>query len=104
MKNYNLVEKREKIEEGIIKVAWIEEQDNILFSKMFDSLAEAKKFTKKKEHSLIFKLLRRKDLEFKWELIDYGKAKDFFALVKIYREYGLEKGFGFFQKLKKRLF
>jgi len=94
--------KKEEIEKGIIKVAWIEDKDNILYSKMFNSLAEAKKFTKQKKYSIVFKLIKRKNLEFEWEILDYGLAQDFLKMMELYREYGLEKGLSLFHKIKKK--
>ena len=81
--------KKEQIfEKGLIKVAWVEKSNKILYSKMFNSLDEALKFSKNKKDYLIFKLIKQKGLkEFKWEILDYGRSKEFTKLVKYEKKF-----------------
>lgn len=78
MKNENKID----IEKGIIKVVWIEKSNRMLYSKMFDSISEALKFSKNKKMYLISKLIKRKGLEFRWRVLNYGKAKNLFKIIK----------------------
>ena len=83
--------KEQIIEKGSIKVAWAEKSNKMLYSKMFDSLDKAIEFSKKKKYYLIFKLIKRRGMqEFKWEVLDYGKAKLYSKLFKYYRAYGID--------------
>lgn len=70
------------IEKGTIKVAWISRAKKKLFSKMFDSLEEAKKFCKNKKIFLIFKLVKHKKMkEFEWKILPYGSSRYYFKIL-----------------------
>lgn len=89
--------KEQIIEEGIIKVAWIGKSNKILSSKMFNSIKDAIKFSRGKKYVLIFRLIEHKKMrEFKWKLLNYGKAEEFFQLFKAYKTWGLDKIIKFF--------
>lgn len=78
-----LINKIMAIEKGIIKVVWIGRNPDRIFSKMFESLKDAQKFTKKKRNFLIFKLLKEKKMmQFEWKILPYGKAKIYLGLLK----------------------
>lgn len=80
--------KEQIFEKGLIKVAWIEKSNKILYSKMFNSLNKAIKFAKNKNDYLIFRLIKQKKLkEFKWEILDYGRSKEFTNLVKFEKKF-----------------
>ena len=81
------MKKRQMIEKETIKVAWDGRSSKILYSKMFNSLDEAVKFSKNKKYFLIFKLIMHKRMkEFEWEILNYGKAKEFTKFFDYYRK------------------
>ncbi len=82
------------IEQGTIKVAWLEEKAESMSSRMFNTVEEAEQFAEEnnKKDYLIFKLLEQKDMEeFKWELLPYGRFGLFKKLFRIYKNGLLSK-------------
>ena len=76
-----------KIENGTIKVVWISRNGKRIFSKMFKTISEAKKFGKKKKDFLIFKLINHKKMqEFEWKLLPYGNGEAYLTLIKFFRK------------------
>jgi phage major head subunit gpT-like protein len=74
-------------EKGKIKVVWIEKDANKIYSKMFNELDKALKFTENKDDFLVFSLLKQKNLEdFSWKLLPYGKHKIYKFLFKSYKQ------------------
>lgn len=82
------------IEQGTIKIAWLEDNPEHMGSKMFDSVEDAEAFviqTNKKDY-LIFQLIEQKDMEeFSWELLPYGRFSLFKKLFGIYKKGLLSK-------------
>lgn len=73
---------------GTIKVVWIDKNVKQIYSKMFEGLDEAIKFSKDKKDFLVFKLLKQKNLEdFSWEILPYGQYKLYDMLMKNYKRY-----------------
>lgn len=82
------MKKRQIIEKGTIKVAWSGKSDKKLYSRMFNSIDEAVKFSKNKKYFLIFELMKHKGMEeFEWKILDYGKAKEFFRLLNYSKKF-----------------
>lgn len=71
---------------GTIKVVWVEgDNTEKIFSKMFDNIDEALKFSGQKEDFIIFKLTSQKDLEeFEWELLPHGRNKLYKAALSLF--------------------
>lgn len=82
-------------EKGTIKVVWLEDEADKIYSKMFDRVNEADEFTKDKRDYLIFSLIKHKNMEeFSWELLPFGKHKLYKILFRVYRwwkSYSLSK-------------
>ena len=76
------------IEKGTIKVVWITNNTNRIYSQMFENINEAKKFGESKRDYLIFKLLWYKKMKlFAWELLPYGNYKLYESVLKLYQKY-----------------
>lgn len=72
---------------GTVKVVWIQDDPEKIYSKMFDNEVEAKKFGKNKKDHLIFKLVKQKEMrEFTWELMPYGNHKAYSLLFTAYKK------------------
>lgn len=85
-------------EKGTIKVVWIENDPEEIYSQMFESEIEAEKFAQGKKDYLIFALITQKNMqEFSWKILPYGKYKIYTLLFKNYRKYktGFLKFFNF---------
>lgn len=82
------------IEQGTIKIAWLEDKAEHMSSRMFNTVEDAEQFAKDtdKKDYLIFKLIEHKDMEeFKWELLPYGRFGLFKRLFGIYKKGLLSK-------------
>lgn len=78
-------------ERGLIKVVWIDNNE-FIYSKMFDDEKPAEKFAKDKKDYLIFKLVRQNDMEdFTWKLLKYGRYDVYKFLFNQYKK-GLLSG------------
>jgi hypothetical protein len=74
------------IEKGTIKVVWLEDRVENIYSKMFESESEAITFGRTKKDYLIFRLLWHKEMnEFSWELLPQGKFSLYKKLFRLYR-------------------
>lgn len=71
-------------ERGKIKVVWVEQDPQKIYSKMFDTEKAAERFVKgKKEDYIIFALETQSNMEeFSWRILPYGKYKLYSLLVK----------------------
>lgn len=82
------------IEQGTIKIAWLEDNPQHMGSKVFDSVEDAEAFaieTNKKDY-LIFKLIAQKDMgAFPWGLLPYGRLGLSKRLFGIYKKGLLQK-------------
>lgn len=73
-------------EKGKIKVVWIEDNPEKIYSKMFNSEAEAKKFSAEKKDFVVFALEKQTNMEeFSWKLLPYGRYKLYLRLIKTLR-------------------
>lgn len=71
---------------GTIKVVWLENQAEEIYSKMFDSEQEAEEFAKDKKDYLIFSLVKQENMrDFTWKLLPYGKHKTYKLLFKAHK-------------------
>lgn len=69
-------------ERGKIKVVWIEDDPEKIYSKMFDTEKKAKKFAKGKKDCLVFILENQSNMEeFSWKLLPYGRYKLYLRLI-----------------------
>ena len=76
------------VEEGTIKVVWVEKDSTRIYSKMFEDIKEAQTFGKTKGDYLIFKLLQQENYTYyEWKLLPYGRHKDYFNLVQTYTKH-----------------
>ena len=88
------------IEKGTIKVVWISRNSKRIHSMMFEDVKKADKFGKTKKEYIIFKLIKHKGMKsFEWEILSYGRYKEYLALIKNYNKHR-----GEFDFLMKRLF
>lgn len=72
-------------ESGKIKVVWLADDPNKIYSKMFETIESAEKFAKGKKYYLIFALETQHNMEeFSWKLLPYGRHKIYFWLVKLF--------------------
>ncbi len=77
------------LEHGTIKVVWLGKSEKRICSQMFSSLNAAKKFSRKKNECLIFKLIRQKSSTFfEWEILPFGSYTLYAALVSHYQKHG----------------
>ena len=76
------------IEKGTIKVVWVTDNTTRIYSKMFDDIDSARRFAKKKDDYLIFKLLWNKNFKtFAWTILPYGNYKLYQSSLKFYKKY-----------------
>jgi len=72
--------------EGTIKLTWINPSDyKILHSTMFDSVEEALRSLPKgidPQDFLIFKLVKTDGNYYEWQLLDYGRSKEYESGMK----------------------
>ena len=69
-------------ESGTIKVVWLEKDADKIYSKMFDTPAEAEKFGKTKKNYVIFSLIDQQNMEeFSWKLLPYGNHQLYIKLI-----------------------
>lgn len=72
--------------EGTIKLTWIDPNDYmILNSKMFNSVQEALRNLPKgidPQNFLIFKLIKTDGNYYEWQLLDYGRSKEYVSGMK----------------------
>jgi hypothetical protein len=70
-------------EKGKVKVVWIEDDPEKIYSRMFDEKKEALKFTQNIEHFIMFSLETQENMEeFEWKLLPYGHYRMYLSLVK----------------------
>lgn len=70
-------------EKGTIKVVWIEDDPEKIYSKMFEGKKEAEEFTKEKKDYLVFSLEKQSNMEkFAWKLLPYGRYKLYLRLIR----------------------
>ncbi len=75
-------------EKGTIKVVWIEDKPEEIYSRMFEDEAEAAEFAKGKKDSLIFALITQKDMtDFSWRILPYAKHDIYMKLFRSYKKY-----------------
>lgn len=75
------------LKKGIIKIVWIGGDLSKTYSKMFENIESAKKFARRKDDYLIFKLLKKRDeSEFIWEVLPYGKFKIYQKAINLYKK------------------
>ena len=73
-------------EKGQIKVVWIDDDPEKIYSKMFDTEEKAQKFAGQKKDFVIFSLETQTNMdEFSWKILPYGKYRVYLNLVKGYR-------------------
>ena len=76
------------IEKGTIKVVWLPKNSKKICSMMFDDIDAAIKFGNKKKDYIVFKLIKHKDFKlFEWEILPYGRYKEYLALVQNYNKH-----------------
>jgi hypothetical protein len=75
-------------EQGTIKVVWIEDDPEEIYSRMFESEVEAEAFAQSKKDYLIFALIQQQDMrDFSWRLLPYGRADLYTKLFRNYKKY-----------------
>lgn len=75
-------------EKGTIKVVWMEDDINRIYSKMFDDVKEAKRFAQDKNDYLIFALIKQENMEeFEWELVPVGRYGLYSKLLTYYKRH-----------------
>lgn len=78
----------EAYSEGTIKVVWIVEGKNEIYSKMFKTEEEAEAFAREKKDYLIFSLLEQEHMkEFTWKLLPYGNYDLYQKLISLYHKH-----------------
>ena len=69
-------------ETGEIKIAWLEDNPAVLYSKMFDDLDEAQKWLRDKENkkhsALVFHKMYSESGQYAWQMLPFGNYSDFF--------------------------
>lgn len=87
------------IEKGTIKVVWLPKNSKKICSMMFEDIKKADIFGRTKKEYIIFRLIKHKNFRlFEWEILPYGRYKEYLALTKIYNKHKKE-----FEFLMKRL-
>lgn len=73
-------------EKGKVKVVWVEDNPDKIYSKMFDNEEEADKFGSGKNDYVIFSLEKQSHMEeFEWKILPYGRYKLYQRLIKTLR-------------------
>lgn len=76
-------------EKGVIKVVWIEDNPDRIYSKMFIDVEKAKHFSRSKKDYIIFALVKQKNMQdFEWKILPYGKHRLYQLAIRLYRKYG----------------
>lgn len=75
-------------EKGTIKVVWIEQDPERIYSKMFEDEKIADKFAKSKKDYIIFALVKQENMEeFEWVLLPYGHHDLYKKLLRYYQKH-----------------
>lgn len=73
-------------QEGTIKLTWIDPNDySVLHSEMFDSVSDALRNLPKgisPENFLLFRLVNTDGKSYEWELLKYGRSKEYLSGMK----------------------
>ncbi len=76
------------LEKGTIKVVWLGDEVNKIYSEMFDDIESAEEFGTSKGDYLIFKLLKHKEFrEYSWEVLPYGNYKLYKNAMELYKKH-----------------
>ncbi len=69
-------------------MVWVEDDPEVICSKMFDDEKGAVAFAKSKEDYLIFGLIHQEKMEtFSWKLLPYGRYQPYRLLIPLYRKH-----------------
>lgn len=82
------------IEKGTIKVVWLPKNSKRICSRMFENIKKADKFGRTKKDYIIFRLIKHEKFkQFEWEIMPYGRYKEYSALTKAYNKHRKEFNF-----------
>lgn len=83
-KKFSTWERGGLLEDDTIKVVWFEnEESDLIKSKMFNNIDDAKSYAKSQNNYLIMELESQDKKNYKWRLLPYGDYEDYKAALEL---------------------